>query len=159
MEEQPRDEGELLQPSGEASEHENSTGSVIDGSGVRPEAQALAAEAEEIRRLVDAGAGSPEALRELAARLREHRAREEALWRAEIKPALVKENKGRLRGHGKPAAPKQEASTSNALMFGLLLLGLVLVVVIAANTTVWLLVLPVVALIAWAWKQGRDSIG
>ncbi len=159
MEEQPSDEGELPQPSSAGDDEEISTGSLIDESPLGPEAQALALEAEEIRRLVDAGAGSPEALRELAARLREHRAREEALWRAEIKPALVKEHKGRLRGHSKPAPTKREASTSNALAFGLLLLGLVLVVVVAANTSVWLLVLPVVALVVWAWKQGRDSIG
>lgn len=159
MEEQPSDEGELPQASSEGGDEEISTGSLIGQPPVGPEAQALALEAEEIRRLVDAGAGSPEALRELAARLREHRAREEALWRAEIKPALVKEHKGRLRGHRKQAPNKQEASTSNALAFGLLLLGLVLLVVIAANTSAWLLVVPVVALVVWAWKQGRDSMG
>lgn len=122
-----------------------------------PDAQALAMEAEEIRRLVEAGAGSPEAIRELAARLREHREREEALWRAEIKPALRKEGKGRLRGHDRPAPTPRQTSTSNSLTLGLVLLGLVLVVLLAASTSVWVLVLPVVALLAWAWKQGRDS--
>lgn len=158
MEEQPSGEGELPEAPREAEGEEISTGSLIDESGVGPEALALALEAEEIRRLVAAGAGSPEALRELAARLREHRAREEALWRAEIKPALVKENKGRLRGHGKPAPTKQESSTQNAQMLGLVMLGLVLIVVIAANTSVWLLVAPIVGLITWAWRQGRDSM-
>ncbi|MEO7429143.1 MAG: hypothetical protein ABIY48_07135 [Acidimicrobiales bacterium] len=158
MEEQPSDEGELPPPTSETDEGGTSTGLPIDRSEPGPEAQALALEAEEIRRLVEAGAGTPDALRELAARLREHRAREEALWRAEVKPALVRENKGRLRGQGKPAPTKQESSTSNMLMLGLVLLGLVLVVVIAANTSVWLLVLPIVALVAWAWYQGRDSM-
>ena len=55
---------------------------------VGPEAEALAAEAADIRRLVDAGAGSPEELRALAERLRAHRAREDALWRAQVKPTL-----------------------------------------------------------------------
>lgn len=124
-----------------------------------PEAAALAMEAEEIRRMVEAGAGTPEAIRDLAARLREHRAREEALWRAQVKPALVKEGKGRLRGHGKPsasAAPTADAS-SNALVLGLIVLGLVLVVVIAASTSAWVLVVPVVGLLGWAWQQGRSS--
>lgn len=125
---------------------------------VRPEVWALAEEAEEIRRLVEAGAGSPEALRDLAARLREHRAREEALWRAEVKPALVKENKGRLRGHRTtPLSPRPEQPTSNLGALGVLLLLLVLAVVIAANTSVWLLVVPVVGLVIWAWREGRDS--
>jgi uncharacterized protein YoaH (UPF0181 family) len=124
-----------------------------------PHARALEAEAEEIRRLVEAGASTPEAIRELAARLREHREREEALWRAEVKPGLVKEGKGRLRGHGRPAASKPEVSASNSLWLGLVLVGLVIVVLVAANTTVWLLVLPVLGLIAWAWRQGRDSTG
>lgn len=158
MEEQPSEDGALPEAPSEAEDDEISTGSLIDAPDARPEARALALEAEEIRRLVEAGAGSPEALRELAARLREHRAREEALWRAEIKPALVREGKGRLRGHGKPAPSKQESSTSNALVLGMVLLGLVLVAVIAANTSGWLLVLPVIALIAWAWYQGRDSM-
>jgi uncharacterized protein YoaH (UPF0181 family) len=161
MEDQPSEEGELPGSPHEAEGEEIDGGSPIDEARGGPEATALAMEAEEIRRLVDAGAGSPEAIRELAARLREHRAREEALWRAEIKPVLAKAGKGRFRGHGasvsEPAPTRAESSMSNSLILGLVLLGLVLVVVIAANTTVWLLVLPLVALIAWAWHQGRDS--
>lgn len=122
-----------------------------------PQTRALAAEAEEIRRLVDAGATSPQEIRELAARLRQHREREEARWRTEVRPGLVKEGKGRLRGHGRSAASPRQPSSTNSLWLGLVLIGLVVVVVVAANTTVWLLVLPVLALIAWAWHQGRDS--
>jgi hypothetical protein len=126
-----------------------------------PAEQALAEEAAEIRRMVEEGAGSPEAIRALAARLREHRAREEELWRTAVKPSLVKEGKGRLRGHAKPppAEPVSEPQSKSAqsLWLGLGLLGVVLVVVVAANTTVWVLVLPVLALLAWAWQQGRDS--
>lgn len=158
MEERPSEEGEPLEPPREVGDEEIGTASPIDEEPGVPEARALALEAEEIRNLVEAGAGSPEAIRELAARLREHRAREEALWRTEVKPSLVKEGKGRLRGHGKPAPTKQESSTSNALVLGLVLLGLVLVVVIAANTSGWLLVVPVVVLLAWAWSQGRASM-
>lgn len=159
MEEQPSEEGELPDAARHAEDEEIGTGSPIDEAPDGPEARALAMEAEEIRRLVDAGAGSPEAIRELAARLREHRAREEALWRAEIKPSLLKEGKGRFRGHQKVTESATEPSaSSNALVLGLLLLGLVLVVVVAVNTSVWVLVLPLIALIGWAWYQGRDSM-
>lgn len=126
-----------------------------------PEARALAEEAAEIRRLVEEGAGSPEAIRALAARLREHRAREEELWRTAVKPSLVKEGKGRFRGHSKPPPlePRTppEVKQSQSAWLGGSLLALVLVVVVAANTSVWVLILPVVALLVWAWHQGRDS--
>lgn len=119
---------------------------------------ALASEAEEIRQLIDAGAGSPEELRALAARLREHRAREESLWRANVKPALVKENKGRFRGHvGAPKEPKVASSLSLASV-GLSVLALVVVVVIAASTTVLVLIVPLIVLLGWAWRHGRDTM-
>ena len=123
-----------------------------------PTAHALASEAGEIRRLIDAGAGSPEELSALAARIREHRAREESLWRENVKPALVKENKGRFRGHTN--MPKESTATSSLSLVRLGLAGLALLVavVIAANTTVLLLVLPLIGLLAWAWKHGRDSM-
>jgi Flp pilus assembly protein TadB len=124
--------------------------------------RALAEEAAEIRRMVEEGAGSQEAIRALAARLREHRAREEELWRTAVKPALVKEGKGRLRGHAKPASPEGAPSeglsrSAQSVWLGVGMLGLVLVVVVAANTSIWVLLLPVLALLAWAWQQGRDS--
>jgi hypothetical protein len=126
--------------------------------GEDPVARALADEAAEIRRMVEAGAGSPEAIRALAERLREHRAREEALWRAEVKPALVKQGRGRLRGTGPDASARspEHARSWQALWLGMGLLALVAVVVVAASTSVWLLLLPVAALLVWAWTQGRD---
>jgi len=119
---------------------------------------ALASEAEEIRRLIDAGAGSPEELRALAARLREHRAREESLWRESVKPALVKENKGRFRGHTSVSKESKTTSSPNLVSLGLAIVALLIVVVIAASTTVLLLVLPLIALLVWAWKHGRASM-
>jgi hypothetical protein len=126
-----------------------------------PEAQALAEQAAEIRRMVEEGAGSPEALRELAARLREHRAREEELWRTAVKPVLVQQGKGRLRGHAKPVredkpAGHADSQASQMAWLGGGMLAMIAVVLLAANTTVWVLVAPVVALLAWAWHQGRD---
>ncbi|MFP5255558.1 MAG: hypothetical protein ACLGI8_06870 [Acidimicrobiia bacterium] len=170
----------------------------------------LAAEAAELRRLVEAGASSPEELRALAARLREHRQREEARWRAEVKPQLVRQGKGRLRrqpapplpppalpGYGLagsadvspgaaaggtgpvepglsgPAAPGPGSSPvpglppmpiaaepppgSRALWIGLGLLAMVGLAVLAARTTGWVLLLPVIGLLGWAWSQGRDG--
>jgi len=163
MEQQPNEDGALPEGEPGAAPTDPEAAPTLPHVPTGPEAAALAMEAEEIRRMVEAGAGTPDAIRELAARLREHRAREEALWRAQVKPALVKEGKGRLRGHGKPVAtpsgPSTADATSNALVLGLLVLGLVVVVVIAASTTAWVLVVPVVALLVWAWQQGRDTSG
>jgi len=167
----------------------------------------LAAEASELRRLVDAGAGTPEELRALAARLREHRQREEAAWRAAVKPHLVKQGRGRLRrqppppaappltglGHPIPPSPgfsaERPAETSSptmppavgappawlpgdvtptgagggaadgsrALWIGVGLLAMVGLAALAARTTVWILLLPLLGLLGWAWAQGRDA--
>lgn len=125
-----------------------------------PEAQALAAEADEIRRLVDAGAGSPEELRVLADRMRAHRQREEALWRAQVKPTL-KAKRGSLaaRGIGEPsAAPRSQSAGRQTLLFGLGLLGAVIVVVLlAASSSILWVLLPVVGVLGVAWWQGKQQ--
>ncbi|MGK2947270.1 MAG: hypothetical protein ACSLFP_01735, partial [Acidimicrobiales bacterium] len=72
-----------------------------------PGADALAAERAALRERIDDGAGTPEELRALAAQMREVRQREEQLWRQEVRPALVKARKGRLRAsdlRDRPAA-------------------------------------------------------
>jgi Flp pilus assembly protein TadB len=155
MDEQPGEDREQR----EAADGAGAPGLPDDDSPSDPRARSLAMEEEEIRRLIEAGADSPEALRELAARLREHRAREEALWRAEVKPALVKEGKGRLRGYSQhtPPVDEGEGSGSSSAWLWFLLAALVVVVVLAASTTVWIVVLPVLGLLVWAWKQGRDT--
>jgi hypothetical protein len=53
-----------------------------------PDQRVLDAEAEELRRQVRAGAGTPEELRALAERLRAHREREQEVWRRSVKPGL-----------------------------------------------------------------------
>lgn len=127
------------------------------------EAEALEAEAVEIRRLIEAGASSPEELRELAARMRAHREREEALWRAQVKPTL-KPKRGGIVGVGRAdagaaAAPERDSS-QQSLLLGLGLLALVVLVVLlaASSSVVWVL-LPVVAVLAAAWWQGRKPQG
>lgn len=132
------------------------TGPALQG----PEADALAAEADEIRRLVDAGAGSPEELRVLAERMRAHREREEALWRAQVKPTL-KAKRGSL-PVGRPldaaVTPRAPSAPRQTLGLGLGLLGAVIVVVLlaASSSIVWL-VLPVVGVLAVAWWQGKQQ--
>lgn len=161
-------------------------------------------EAAEIRRLVDEGAGSPEALRELAARLRAQRDREEQHWRAEVKPALIKAKKrgGSLPpsvtaaapspfpvptpppgttlpppppalwpppdvssppppGPGSGAVSPDAVATDRQARTWMLggLLAVLLMVLVALNTSVWLLVVPVVAVLAWAWREGHRSGG
>lgn len=124
-----------------------------------PLAAALAAEAEEIRKLVEAGAGSPEDLRLLAARIREHRAREEALWRSQVKPQLVKARKGTFAlGHLRDPKPVERSSGHPSLMVGaVLLLGVLVVVLLAASTSIALLLVPVGGLLGYAWWQGRQA--
>jgi hypothetical protein len=130
-------------------------GPTLQGS----EADALAAEADEIRRLVDAGAGSPEELRVLAERMRAHRAREEALWRAQVKPTL-RAKRGLPVGRPVDAAgtPRAPSAPRQTLLLGLGLLGAVIVVVLlaASSSIVWVL-LPVVGVLAVAWWQGKQE--
>lgn len=160
MEEEPRDERERPgYPAGGADPNAGPTWPHAGGTDAPPEVRALADEADEIRRMVDEGAGSPEAIRDLAARLREHRAREEALWRSEVKPALVKENKGRLRGHPRPLRPAvPERPSANLGALALLLVAILVIVLIAASTTAWVLVLALVGLVAYAWREGRKTL-
>jgi uncharacterized protein YoaH (UPF0181 family) len=164
MEEHPSQAGEVPEPA--SGGDEGLAAAPAPEARPNPAAEALAAEAEEIRRLIDAGAGTPEAIKELAARLRAHREREESLWRSEVRPGLVKEGKGRLRVRGTgpsnlvdptPVSLEPRSAGSQSLWLGVGLLVLVLVVVLAATVSVWLLVLPVVGLLAWAWYQGRDA--
>lgn len=148
MEEQPADGAEDPGPGPAA-------GPAPDG----PEARALAAEADEIRRLVEAGAGSPEDLRILAARIRDHRAREEALWRAQVKPQLVKARKGTFAlGHlREPKATEPTSGRSSLVVGAVLLVGVLLVVLLAASTSIVLLLVPILALLGYAWWQGRQG--
>ena len=57
----------------------------------------LSTKEQELRRLVDAGAASPEELRALAAKLEEKRSYEESLWRRDVRPALMQSKKRRFR--------------------------------------------------------------
>jgi len=117
----------------------------------------VSADADELRRLIDAGASSPEELRALAARIREHRALEESRWRAEVRPALLKSKKRRFLVRDLVDEPK-EAHGANSLVLGLALLGgvLVLLLVAAQSSVLWILV-PVIAVLVYAYRQGSQA--
>jgi hypothetical protein len=125
-----------------------------------PEADALAAERAALRERIDAGAATPEELRALAAQMREVRAREEQLWRQEVRPALVKARKGRMRlgdlRDGPPGATGPANPAGRSLGLGLAILGAVVVVVLLAtqSSALWVL-LPLVGVLVYAWRQGR----
>ena len=115
----------------------------------------VAAGDDELRRLIDAGASTPEELRELAARIREQRDREEAVWRSEVRPALKKAKKGRFH-LGDLVERSEEPKTPNAWMFGIGLAGVAIVLVLAAakSSILWVL-LPLVGVLGYAYVQGK----
>jgi hypothetical protein len=114
----------------------------------------------EVRRLVDAGAGSPEELRALAARLREQRAREEEAWRRDVRPALMRSKKARgAFADAPPAEPEPARRTVGGVHLGpaLLVLGaIVVLLLIASATTPLVLVIPVAGVLVYAYHQGRE---
>ena len=116
----------------------------------------ISAKEQELRRLVDAGAASPEELRALAAKLEEKRTYEESLWQREVRPALLQSKKRRLslldlRRDGE----RRRKESSSLLLAALLLAGVLLLLLIATQTSfLWLLV-AVVGVLVYAWVQGR----
>jgi hypothetical protein len=117
----------------------------------------VSANAQELRRLIDAGASSPEELRALAARIREHRELEESRWRAEVRPALLKSKKRRFIVRDVLDDPKP-ANGTNTLLLGLALLGGVLVLLlVAAQSSILFLLVPIVGLLVYAYRQGSQA--
>jgi Flp pilus assembly protein TadB len=122
--------------------------------GIPPLPEDLAEGEAEVRRLVDAGASSPEELRALAERLREQRAAEEEAWRREVRPALMQSKKARGAFVGARSSERETRSIGPAVM---VLVGIVLLLLIAAQTTALVLLLPVVGVLVYAYQQGRGS--
>jgi len=112
---------------------------------------------DELRRLIEAGASTPEELRELAARIREHREREDELWRGEVKPALRKAKKAPFR-LGDMIDKPEEPKASIGVAFGLGLAGVAIVLVLAAarSSVLWVL-LPLAVVLVYSYRQGRRS--
>ena len=119
---------------------------------------AVAANADELRRLIDQGASSPEELRELAAKIREHKAMEESAWRAEVRPALREAKKGRFQLGYLRERPALRPSTADGVRLALTLLAVVGALVLAAtqSTVLWVLV-PAAIVLGYAYRQGRRA--
>ena len=117
----------------------------------------LSTREQELRALVDAGAASPEELRELAAKLKEQRTYEESLWREEVRPALMQAKRRRfslldLRRES------TEREDSNSLALGAMLaVGVLVLIFVAANTSFLILLVAVVGVLAYAWVHGRRA--
>jgi Flp pilus assembly protein TadB len=123
-------------------------------SAIPPLPPEVASGQEEVRRLVDAGAASPEELRALAARLREQREQEESAWRREVRPALIQAKKARVR---LPDIRSGEGSAEGNLAVGLAVACAVIVLLfIATVTSFWVLLLAVAGVLAFAYRQGRE---
>jgi hypothetical protein len=115
---------------------------------------------EEVRRMVEAGAASPEELRALAAKLEEKRRKEQALWKREVKPALLKTKRLRYRPpRPEPDEPEDETEDRGlrpGLFLGAVaLVGVLVLLLVAAQTSFVWLALPIVAVLVYAWFQGR----
>jgi hypothetical protein len=117
-------------------------------------------DADELRRLIDAGASSPEELRALAARIREHRELEESLWRQEVKPALLESKKRRLRlADLRDRSEGGVTSDGSSLGVGLFIIGAVLVLLLlATQSSALFVIVPVVGVLAYAYRQGRREV-
>lgn len=125
--------------------------------GIPPLPEDLAQGEEEVRRLVDAGAGTPEELRALAARLREQRAREEEAWRREVRPALMQSKKARRLAGSSSGEPDGGAGSQSHLVPALSVLSVIVVLLLVASATSPLvLVIPVVGVLVYAYQQGRE---
>jgi hypothetical protein len=108
----------------------------------------------EVRRMVDAGAASPEELRALAQRLREQREREESAWRREVRPALI-ESKKKVRFSGSERRDRDRDQSSVAAAAVVVVVVLVLLL-IASQTSVLVLLLPLTGVLVYAYLHGRE---
>lgn len=120
-----------------------------------PLRDALAEGPDEVRRLVEAGASSPEDLRVLAAAIREQREREAMVWAREVKPGLVKARKASFNlSNLRSGAVERDSSQRMFLLVagGVALVALALLLV--AQLSLVVLVVPVVALLGYAWWLG-----
>jgi hypothetical protein len=108
-----------------------------------------------LRERIEAGASTPEELRELAAMIREHREREDAVWREEMRPALKKAKKAPFRFTDLVERP-EEPPVANGRFYALVVAGLAIVLMLAAtqSSVIWV-ILPLVAVLGYAFVVGR----
>ena len=140
-------EDELL-PSPEGTERPDSP------DGVPPLPPEVSSKEAELRRLVDAGAASPEEIRALAAKLEEKRSYENSLWEREVRPALMQSKKRRL--SLTDLRTKREGDRHALALACLLVVAVFVLLLIATQTSVVWLLLAVVGVLVYAWVQGRN---
>jgi hypothetical protein len=118
---------------------------------------ALADDQDEVLRLVDQGASSPEDLRVIAERMRERREREDAIWAAQVKPGLIQARKGRLRLSDLRRETAMEHDDRSQRSFLLAVAGaalVALVVLSALKLSIVVLAIPVIAFLGYAFWLG-----
>ena len=112
-------------------------------------------EREAVRQLIDAGASSPEELRELANRMREQRQREASLWAREVKPELVRARKGRFRlADLRPSNDELDRAQRRFLLAAGVVALVVLLLLSVVQVPVPVLLVPVAAFLGYAWRLG-----
>ena len=127
----------------------------VDPTGIPPLPPEVSAKEQEVRRLVDAGASSPEELRALAAKLQERRTYEDEVWRREVRPALMRSKKRGSKLATPAPRPGHDASRATLGIGALLLGGTLVLILIASQTSIVWLFLPVVGVLVYAWVHGR----
>ena len=116
---------------------------------------ALAEENEEVRRLVDAGASSPEDIRALAALMREQREREASVWARDVKPGLIKARKASLHlGDLRRQGEDRDSSQSPFLLVVGVVALVVLALLFAMELSLVVVLIPVMAFFGYAWWLG-----
>jgi Flp pilus assembly protein TadB len=128
----------------------------ISSDGVPPLPAEVSTREEELRRLVDAGAASPEELRALAAKLEEKRTYENSLWEREVRPALMQSKKRRLSVTDLRSKREGEPDRHALVLACLLVVAVLVLLLIATATSVLWLLVAVGAVLVYAWVQGRN---
>jgi Flp pilus assembly protein TadB len=139
----------------------------VGGAGSSPGAGEGPSAPDELRQMIDAGASSPEELRALAERLRLQRELEQSQWRREVRPELMRSKRKRpslrdLRGDGPVLDPGEPPASAGPEVRWLGLGAIVVALVLfgaAAQSTVWLVLLPVLGVLGYAWWYGRQQTG
>ena len=123
--------------------------------GIPPLPPELSAREQELRALIDAGAASPEELRELAAKLKAKRSYEESLWQRDVRPALIQSKKKRPSIVDLRRDSAIVDDDSNNLVLGAMLLVAVLVLFLIATQTSFLILLVAAGgVLVYAWVHG-----
>jgi Flp pilus assembly protein TadB len=123
---------------------------------IAPDPRATATEAEraEVRRMIEAGASTPEDLRALAEKMRQQRLAEDRAWRDQVKPELMASKKFRLSALRSEVDDEPNEQRRFLIIAGVVVLAVT--AVLTASSAPWLLiVLLLVALLAYAWVLGR----